>query len=65
MKLFFTFLVLVSKIYLGARILWWVFLKFTSPELHSFSEIEVYVVLLIFDMWIGGQNVEIEKVKEP
>jgi len=50
---------------LGTRILWWVFLKFTSPELHSFSEIEAYVVLLIFDMWIGGQNVEIEKVKEP
>jgi hypothetical protein len=32
--------------------MWWVFLKFTSPELHSFSEIEAYVVLLIFDMWI-------------
>lgn len=52
MKLFFVFLVLIGKIYLGCRILWWVFLKFTSPELHTFSEIEVYVVLLIFDMWI-------------
>ena len=52
MKSFFVLLVLISKIYLGVRIMWWVFLKFTSPELHSFSEIEVYVVLLIFDMWI-------------
>ena len=64
MKSFFVLLVLISKIYLGVRIMWWVFLKFTSPELHSFSEVEAYVVLLIFDIWVGGQSVEIEKIKE-
>jgi len=64
MKSFFVLLVLIGKIYLGARIMWWVFLKFTTPELHNFNEIDVYVVLLIFDIWIGGQSVEIEKIKE-
>ena len=65
MKSFFVLLVLIGKIYLGGRILWWVFLKFSSPELHNISEIEAYVVLLIFDIWVGGQSVEIEKIKEP
>lgn len=64
MKLFFTFLVLISKIYLGARIMWWVFLKFTSPELHTFSEIEAYVVLLIFDMWIIKVDSHLTKEKK-
>jgi hypothetical protein len=64
MKSFFVLLVLIGKIYLGARIMWWVFLKFTTPELHNFNEIDVYVVLLIFDIWVGGQSVEIEKIKE-
>jgi hypothetical protein len=44
--------------------MWWVFLKFSAPELHNISEIDVYVVLLIFDIWIGGQSVEIERIKE-
>jgi len=65
MKSFFVLLVLIGKIYLGTRIMWWVFLKFTSPELHNFNEIDVYVVLLIFDIWIGGQYVEIEKIEKP
>jgi hypothetical protein len=64
MKSFLVLLVLIGKLYLGARIMWWVFLKFTTPELHNFNEIDVYVVLLIFDIWIGGQSVEIEKIKE-
>jgi len=65
MKSFFVLLVLIGKIYLGARIMWWVFLKFTTPELHNFNEIDVYVVLLIFDIWVGGQSVEIEKIENP
>lgn len=65
MKSFFVLLVLIGKIYLGTRIMWWVFLKFSAPELHSINEIDVYVVLLIFDIWVGGQSVEIEKIKEP
>ena len=65
MKSFFVLLVVIGKIYLGARIMWWVFLKFSAPELHNFSEIDAYVVLLIFDIWVGGQSVEIEKIKEP
>jgi len=64
MKSFFVLLVLIGKIYLGARIMWWVFLKFSAPELHNISEIDVYVVLLIFDIWIGGQSVEIERIKK-
>jgi len=64
MKLFFTLVILIAKFYLGIRILWWIFLKFSHPEQHHFDEIEAYVVLLIFDIWVGGQSVEINKIEE-
>lgn len=64
MKSFLILLVLIGKIFLGAKILWWIWLKSSNPELHNLSEIEGYLVLLVFDIWIGGQNVEIEKIKE-
>lgn len=64
MKLFFTLLILLSKLYLAVRVIWWIFLKFSYPEQHHFDEIEAYVVLLIFDIWIGGQNIEINKIEE-
>ena len=61
MKQFFTLLLVIAKIYLGIKVLYWVTLKIYQPELHNISEIDVYVVLLILDIWIGGQSIEIEK----
>ena len=62
MKHLAAILIIFGKIYLGIRILWWVILKMQHPELHNISEIDVFLVLLVFDIWIGQQNIEIEKM---
>jgi hypothetical protein len=62
MKHLAAILIIFGKIYLGIRILWWAILKMQRPELHNISEIDVFLVLLVFDIWIGQQNIEIEKM---
>jgi hypothetical protein len=62
MKHLTAILIIFGKIYLGIRILWWAILKMQHPELHNISEIDVFLVLLVFDIWIGQQNIEIEKM---
>jgi hypothetical protein len=52
MKKFITILIALCKILIAVKVLWWIFQKSTKPELHSFEEIELYVVVLIFDTWI-------------
>ena len=64
MKSFVSFLVGIGKIYLGYKIIWWVCQKFYEPQLHDFKEIEVYLVLIIFDIWIGVQSQLIDKFSE-
>ena len=64
MKHLATLLVVIGKIYLGIRILWWTILKMQHPELHNLSEIDVFLVLLVFDTWISSQNVEIQRLDE-
>lgn len=49
---------LVCKIFVAAKVLWWIFLKSTYPEQHEISEIELYVVFLIFDTWISKVGTE-------
>jgi hypothetical protein len=61
MKTFFALFILLGKLYLGFRILWWIICDISQPELHNISEIEAYLVLLIFDVWLCQQNTEFEK----
>jgi hypothetical protein len=61
MKAFFALFVIITKLYLGFRILWWIICDFSEPELHTISEIEPYLVLLLFDVWLCQQNTEFEK----
>jgi hypothetical protein len=63
MKSFFTLFILLGKLYLGIRVLWWIVLETSQPEFHTISEIEGYLVLLVFDVWLGQQNGEIDKSK--
>ena len=63
MKLFIGLLILVGKLYLFGRVLFWAIMKLRNPEMHSISEIEGYLVLLICDIWIS-QNVDKESIKD-
>ena len=63
MRTIFTLIILLGKLYLGIRVLWWIVLEISHPELHTISEIEGFLVLLVFDVWVGQQNGEIDKTK--
>jgi hypothetical protein len=58
MKKFITILIALCKILIAVKVLWWIFEKSTKPELHSFEEIELYVVVLIFDTWITRLDIK-------
>ena len=64
MKTIFTLLVLIAKLYLGFKILSWVFMEMYSPELHNISEIEGYLVFVIFDIWLSHSVSSINSTKE-
>lgn len=64
MKSFIAFLVAIGKFYIGLKVIWWICQEFYEPQLHDVKEIEVYLILIIFDIWIGTQSQLIEKYSE-
>jgi hypothetical protein len=40
-------------------------MEYSYPQLHSISEIEFYLVIMVFDGWIGKSqdNIDIKVVK--
>jgi len=64
MKAIFTFLILLAKLYLGFRILYWAILEISNPELHSLSEIEGYLVFAVFDIWISHSITSVDDLKK-
>ena len=42
----------IAKIYLGIKILFWVIGRIQTPELYPTSDIDWAVVMIILDMWL-------------
>lgn len=40
--------------------MFWLIQEYKYPELHTISDIEFYLVLLIFDTWISISNSGVE-----
>jgi hypothetical protein len=64
MKTIFTLIVLLSKLYIGLRILIWAIAEVSNPELHNLSEIEGYLVFAVFDIWISHSTTTIKVMNE-
>jgi hypothetical protein len=63
MKVFIGLLILIGKLYLLGRVLCWAVMELNNPELHTLSEIEGYLILLICDIWISV-NVDKDSIKD-
>jgi len=63
-KSIFTLLVLLAKLYLGFRILIWGIMEISNPELHNLSEIEGYLVFMVFDIWISYSSSSVKIMRE-
>jgi hypothetical protein len=53
MKILFSIFLIFLRIWVGYKVLAWVIAKSFHTELHTISEIEIYLVLIIFDTWIA------------
>jgi len=54
-KLFISFLIIISRIYVGVRVISWIILKIITEIPHPLSEIEIYLVIMILDIWVSSQ----------
>jgi hypothetical protein len=59
MKILLMIFLIVIRLIVGFNIMYWLVQEFKSPEDHSFVEIEFYLVLIIFDIWITMSNITV------
>jgi hypothetical protein len=62
MKILLIIFLFILRIAIGFNIMLWLVQEFRFPDQHSFVEIEFYLVLLVFDIWVSMTNVVIERV---
>jgi hypothetical protein len=66
MKVLLSLFLIFLRLWVGYHIISWLVLEYSHPESHSISEIEFYLVLMVFDGWIGKSqdNVELTVIKK-
>jgi hypothetical protein len=60
MRIIIAIFLIICRFWVGFKVLSWIVGKAQSPELHQFSEIELYIVIMIFDSWISSSQSEID-----
>jgi hypothetical protein len=65
MKVLLSLFLVFLRLWVGYHIISWLVGEYSRPEFHSISEIEFYLVLMVFDGWIGKSqdNIEFKIVK--
>jgi hypothetical protein len=58
-KIILGLLLIITRLFLGVKVISWIILKFISDIPHPISEIEVYLVLMFLDLWFFSQPTEI------
>lgn len=58
-------MLIIVRVLISVKVIAWIILRFTTNIPHPISEIEVYLVLMLVDVWgLGGQITEIHVKKE-
>jgi hypothetical protein len=60
MKIVIGLVLIFFRFFLAFKILSWVGQEINTPNLHNISEIEIYLVGVILDIWITTQNNQID-----
>jgi hypothetical protein len=53
-------IILLLRFYIGIQIIKWIILEIQYPVVHSISEIELYLVIVLFDTWICASHGDVE-----
>ena len=60
MRIIIAIFLILCRFWVGFKILSWIVSEYTSPELHSISEIELYLVIIFFDTWVSLSQTDID-----
>jgi len=60
MRIILAIFLIFCRFWVGIKVLSWIISEFRMPELHSISEIEIYLVIIFFDTWISSSQNEID-----
>jgi len=60
MKILISVFLIIIRIVVGLKIMFWLIQEYNYPVLHSISDVEFYLVFLIFDIWVSISNSGIE-----
>ena len=51
---------ILCRFWVGFKILSWIVSEYNLPELHSISEIELYLVIIFFDTWVSLSQTDVD-----
>jgi hypothetical protein len=60
MRIIIAIFLILCRFWVGFKILSWIVSEYNSPELHSISEIELYLVIIFFDTWVSLSQTDID-----
>jgi hypothetical protein len=60
MKILISVFLIIIRIVVGLKIMFWLIQEYNYPVLHSISDVEFYLVFLIFDIWVSISNSGVE-----
>jgi hypothetical protein len=60
MRIIIAIFLILCRFWVGFKILSWIVSEYNSPELHSISEIELYLVIIFFDTWVSLSQKDVD-----
>jgi len=60
MRIIIAIFLILCRFWVGFKILSWIVSEYNSPELHSISEIELYLVIIFFDTWVSLHQTDVD-----
>jgi len=60
MRIIIAIFLILCRFWVGFKILFWIVSEYNSPELHSISEIELYLVIIFFDTWVSLSQTDVD-----
>ena len=47
---------ILCRLFVGIKIIYWIIEKINYPQIHSISEIELFLVIVVFDTWVSSSQ---------
>jgi hypothetical protein len=56
MKIILSVFLILCRLFVGIKIIYWIIEKINYPQIHSISEIELFLVIVVFDTWVSSSQ---------